>query len=221
MRWDRHLPRGQRLRPSGGCADNAAMPSTSRAVIDTPLGPLSVWLHEDGILRVEWGKLTGATKGSTPGASRTSALRSAGTVARTGTGRGMSAASRAGKHASLPPRLLDRLARAAVGADAEFDDIATPNGTAFQRRCWNVARRIPRGATLSYGEVAKRAGAPGAARAVGQAMRRNPIALIVPCHRVVASNGLGGYAGTSRAADARCRTKLALLERERVVAARR
>ena len=115
----------------------------------------------------------------------------------------------------LPTRLMPRLAKAARGAPVKFDDIPTPEGTEFQRRCWNVARRIPRGRTLTYGEVARRAGAPGAARAVGQAMRRNPLPLIVPCHRVVATNGLGGYAGTSRSADARCRVKASLLELER------
>jgi len=117
---------------------------------------------------------------------------------------------------SAPERkLIDRLARAATGRDADFDDVPTPAGTAFQRKCWTICRRIPRGRTLTYGEVAKLAGAPGAARAVGQAMRRNPIPLIVPCHRVVATNGLGGYAGTDRTSDARCRRKAGLLELER------
>jgi methylated-DNA-[protein]-cysteine S-methyltransferase len=68
-------------------------------------------------------------------------------------------------------------------------------GTPFERRVYAVVRRIPRGGTLTYGEVAERAGAPGAARAVGQAMRKNPICLFVPCHRVVGAGGLGGYGG--------------------------
>jgi len=112
--------------------------------------------------------------------------------------------------------LLDRLALAATGKATKFSDVPTPAGTAFQRRCWTICRNIPRGRTLTYGEVAKRAGSPGAARAVGQAMRSNPIPLIVPCHRVVATNGLGGYAGTDRSADARCKRKAGLLELERV-----
>lgn len=118
-------------------------------------------------------------------------------------------------HSAPVRKLVDRLARAAAGRDADFDDVPTPAGTAFQRKCWTICRRIPRGRTLTYGEVAKLAGAPGAARAVGQAMRRNPIPLIVPCHRVVATNGLGGYAGTDRTNDARCRRKAGLLELER------
>ena len=61
------------------------------------------------------------------------------------------------------------------------------------RRVYAVVRAIPRGHVLTYGEVARRAGSPGAARAVGQAMRRNPTLLFMPCHRVVASGGLGGF----------------------------
>jgi len=116
---------------------------------------------------------------------------------------------------ALPRQLMRRLADAAEGRSVSFKDIPTPAGTAFQRKCWTIARRIPRGRTLTYGEVAKLAGSPGAARAVGQAMRRNPIPLIVPCHRVVGTNGLGGYAGTDESHDARCRRKAGLLECER------
>jgi methylated-DNA-[protein]-cysteine S-methyltransferase len=57
-----------------------------------------------------------------------------------------------------------------------------------------LTRKIPPGETLSYGQIAARLGSPGAARAVGQAMRRNPFAIVVPCHRVLASGGkLGGF----------------------------
>jgi AraC family transcriptional regulator of adaptative response/methylated-DNA-[protein]-cysteine methyltransferase len=66
--------------------------------------------------------------------------------------------------------------------------------TAFQRRVWRELQRIPRGTTASYGEVARRVGQPAAARAVARACATNPIALVVPCHRVVRGNGeLGGY----------------------------
>lgn len=64
----------------------------------------------------------------------------------------------------------------------------------FHRRVYEAARRIPRGETLSYGELAARIGAPGAARAVGQALARNPFPIVVPCHRVVAAGGrIGGF----------------------------
>lgn len=81
-------------------------------------------------------------------------------------------------------------------------------GTAFQRRVWRELRRIPVGGTASYGEVARRIGKPGSARAVAQACASNPLAFAVPCHRVVRSDGeLGGYRGGIE-------RKRALLERE-------
>src|SRR4029079_6784817 len=64
----------------------------------------------------------------------------------------------------------------------------------FHRRVYEVARTIPPGATLSYGEIATRLGVPGSARAVGQALGRNPFAIVVPCHRVLAAGGkMGGF----------------------------
>jgi len=69
-------------------------------------------------------------------------------------------------------------------------------GTPFQRAVWTALRSIPAGATMTYGELATRIGAPGASRAVGLANNRNPIGLVVPCHRVIGANGaLTGYAG--------------------------
>lgn len=66
----------------------------------------------------------------------------------------------------------------------------------FQRRVLAAARRIPRGRVVSYGELARRIGSPGASRAVGQALGRNPVPIVIPCHRVVAGGGrLGGYVG--------------------------
>ncbi len=68
-------------------------------------------------------------------------------------------------------------------------------GTVFQRRVWQALRRIPRGETRSYGEIARAVGRPSAVRAVGAACGANPVALLVPCHRAVrADGGLGGYA---------------------------
>lgn len=70
------------------------------------------------------------------------------------------------------------------------------DGTPFQRAVWDVLRTIPRGGTLSYAEVARRVGVPNAVRAVGAAVGRNPVSIVVPCHRVVGSDGaLTGYAG--------------------------
>ena len=72
-------------------------------------------------------------------------------------------------------------------------------GSGFQREVWEALRRIPPGEVRTYGEVARDTGRPRAARAVGNACGRNPILILVPCHRVVASNGLGGFgAGLDR-----------------------
>jgi O-6-methylguanine DNA methyltransferase len=80
----------------------------------------------------------------------------------------------------------------------------------FHRRVYEVARTIPAGATLSYGDVAARLGAPGSARAVGQALGRNPFAIVVPCHRVLAAGGkVGGFSANGGVA-----TKLRLLSIE-------
>jgi methylated-DNA-[protein]-cysteine S-methyltransferase len=80
----------------------------------------------------------------------------------------------------------------------------------FQRRVYEAARAIPPGETLSYGEVAARLGAPGSARAVGQALGRNPFAIVVPCHRVLAAGGkAGGFSANGGVA-----TKLRLLALE-------
>ncbi|HZD31358.1 MAG TPA: methylated-DNA--[protein]-cysteine S-methyltransferase [Candidatus Angelobacter sp.] len=69
-------------------------------------------------------------------------------------------------------------------------------GTDFQRRCWDELLRIPYGETCSYGEIARAVGSPNAYRAVGQANHHNPVAIIVPCHRVLAGGReLGGYGG--------------------------
>jgi methylated-DNA-[protein]-cysteine S-methyltransferase len=69
------------------------------------------------------------------------------------------------------------------------------DGTPFQKDVWAELTRIPYGETISYGELARRVGRPSAPRAVGQANGRNPIPVIVPCHRVLASTGIGGYGG--------------------------
>jgi methylated-DNA-[protein]-cysteine S-methyltransferase len=83
-----------------------------------------------------------------------------------------------------------------AGERHEFSMPLAPAGGAFESRVWDELVKIPYGATSSYGEIAARIGAPGAARAVGLANGRNPIALIVPCHRVIGADGsLTGYGG--------------------------
>jgi methylated-DNA-[protein]-cysteine S-methyltransferase len=77
-----------------------------------------------------------------------------------------------------------------------FSTPLAPQGTPFQRAVWDELQRIPYGETVSYGELARRLGNPKAVRAVGTANGSNPIAIIIPCHRVIGSNGsLVGYGG--------------------------
>ncbi|MDD5704675.1 MAG: methylated-DNA--[protein]-cysteine S-methyltransferase [Kiritimatiellae bacterium] len=76
----------------------------------------------------------------------------------------------------------------------DFDLPLAPAGTPFQQKVWSALRKIPYGRTASYKEVAVATGHPGAARAVGGANGRNPIAILIPCHRVINADGaLGGY----------------------------
>jgi len=83
-----------------------------------------------------------------------------------------------------------------AGTLKEFDLPLAPEGTQFQRAVWKALRSIPYGATVSYGEIARRIGKPKAARAVGGANARNPLPIVVPCHRVIGSDGsLVGFGG--------------------------
>ena len=82
------------------------------------------------------------------------------------------------------------------GVRRDFDLPLAPAGTPFQLRVWQELRRIPFGQAVSYGEIARRIGLPKASRAIGQANHRNPIPILIPCHRVIAAHGgLGGYGG--------------------------
>jgi methylated-DNA-[protein]-cysteine S-methyltransferase len=83
-----------------------------------------------------------------------------------------------------------------AGERREFTTPLAPEGTPFQLKVWEALRTIPYGTTTSYGEIAAQVGKPTASRAVGAANGKNPIAVIVPCHRVIGANGsLTGYGG--------------------------
>jgi methylated-DNA-[protein]-cysteine S-methyltransferase len=105
--------------------------------------------------------------------------------------------------ASVPQGDAASLASAAIQLEQYFAGERTGfelelelQGTPFERRVWDEVRAIPYGSTASYAEIAARIGRPGACRAVGRANGLNPIAVVVPCHRVVGSDGsLTGYAG--------------------------
>ncbi|MFN2331521.1 MAG: methylated-DNA--[protein]-cysteine S-methyltransferase [Halomonas sp.] len=81
------------------------------------------------------------------------------------------------------------------GRRRSFSLPLAPGGSDFQRQVWAALLRIPWGKTRTYGELARRLGREGAARAVGAANGANPLPLLIPCHRVVAVGGLGGYSG--------------------------
>lgn len=111
-------------------------------------------------------------------------------------------------------RAWHRLTADALGAALEgreprrLPPLDLSGGTLFRRRVWGVLRNIRAGRTLSYGEIARAVGRPGAARAVGGACGANPIPVLVPCHRVLAADsGLGGFSGGLK-------WKRLLLERE-------
>ncbi|PSL54103.1 methylated-DNA-[protein]-cysteine S-methyltransferase [Saccharothrix carnea] len=92
--------------------------------------------------------------------------------------------------------VITQLAEYFAGTRTDFDLPLDPIGTPFQRTVWRALAEIPYGETVTYGELAQRLGRPSAARAVGLANGRNPIAIILPCHRVVGANGdLTGYGG--------------------------
>jgi len=114
------------------------------------------------------------------------------------------------------PPLVEQLQAYAAGVVVEFDEIELDPGSLspFRRRVLRQCRRIPYGQTLTYGQLAARAGSPGAARAVGGCMAANRIPVIIPCHRVVSSGGrIGGFSAVRGV-----RTKQRLLAMEARVA---
>ena len=138
---------------------------------DTPIGTLRVVGDEDGIKRIDL-----------PNAAQNAPDPAWGE-----------------KRRSLPRPLREakrQLLEYFEGGRLDFDLPLAPAGTAFQRRVWDELRRIPYGDTVSYGELARRIGRPTASRAVGAANGRNPLAIVVPCHRVIGADGtLIGYGG--------------------------
>ncbi|CAN5436798.1 hypothetical protein BH10ACT1_BH10ACT1_36300 [soil metagenome] len=91
---------------------------------------------------------------------------------------------------------VEQLAAYFAGERREFDLVLAPSGSAFQHRVWAQLRAIPYGETRSYGQLAHALGDPGLSRAVGTANGRNPLSIIVPCHRVIGADGsLVGFGG--------------------------
>ena len=155
------------------------------AVLATPVGPLHAAATSEGIVGLELRTTDEAFAVSVGGRTRRA------TVAASAPG--ASPAARA-HLAELEREVAEHVA----GTRDAFDLPLVLEGVSdWDRRVLEGVRTIPRGAMASYGEVARRIGSPGAARAVGGAVGRNPIGLLVPCHRVIAGDGtLGGYGGS-------------------------
>jgi methylated-DNA-[protein]-cysteine S-methyltransferase len=152
--------------------------------ISTTIGELTLVADEHGaITGVEFGARAAAANG----ASGAGSDRAAATAAPDGPSPEATAALDA-----AAAQLREYLA----GERTDFDLRLLPHGNEFEQAVWAELLRIPYGETTSYGEIARRIGHPGAARAVGRANGRNPIAIVVPCHRVIGSDGsLTGYGG--------------------------
>ncbi len=158
---------GARASGRSGVVSGRDDSAIGRRVIESPVGPLTLEASDDGLVSLLFGRLTG----SGPGAS-----------------------GRAGA------RVLDRTERELTeyfaGRRTTFGVPLALRGTGFQMRVWNELLTIPFGETRSYGEIARRLGDASKARAVGAANGRNPVAIIVPCHRVIGADGsLTGFGG--------------------------
>ncbi len=109
---------------------------------------------------------------------------------------GIEAEGKNGNESALMTQVVMQLDEYFRGARKNFNLPLNPAGTGFQRKVWDVLLTIPYGETRAYREIAEAVGCPKGFRAVGMANNKNPIAIIIPCHRVVGSNGkLVGYAG--------------------------
>lgn len=143
-------------------------PKSYWAIIETPFQPMAAWVDDDGnVLRFR--------------------LRADGAAA----------VDRTAIHdpARLAP-VQRQVTEYATGLRRDFDLPLAPEGPEFEKTVWQALRAIPFGTTTSYGAIARAIGQPGAARAVGAANNANPIALIIPCHRVIGADGqLVGYGG--------------------------
>ena len=145
--------------------------------LQTPIGLLFVSVTERGLRRLH--TLAGQPTIDAPALSEVPGPRPRATAA----------------EEAIAGAVEQQIAQYFEGSRRDFDlPLDLDRGSAFQRRVWEVIARIPYGEVASYAEVAEAAGAPGAFRAAGTACGANPVAIVTPCHRVIASgNKLGGY----------------------------
>ena len=149
-----------------------------RAVVETPIGPLLLFARGNALVGLEFD-----ARRERAGALKDRLARHLGAFEV--------------REAADPAGAVTRLRRYFAGDPHALDGQKVEvHGTAFEVAVWDELLRIPTGATISYTELARRVGRPKGFRAVGQANGRNPVALFVPCHRVIAADGtLGGYGG--------------------------
>ena len=143
-------------------------------IVDSALGPMLVAASERGVCHVRFGEheeaLIGALQGEFP-------------------------CARIERRDPAVKRWAESIARYVDGRTDRLEVPLDVAGSRFQRRVWDALRRIPRGETRSYGELAAELGSPRGARAVARACATNPVAIVVPCHRVIGRDGsLTGYA---------------------------
>lgn len=134
--------------------------------MDSPLGPLWLMASKTHLLAVTWDEVEMKRWGSLP------------------------------RETDLLRRAIGQLKEYFQGQRQVFDLPLLPGGTEFQNQVWKELRQIPFGQTITYGEQARRMGRPTASRAVGAANGKNPLPIVIPCHRVIGTNrNLTGYAG--------------------------
>lgn len=136
-------------------------------VVDSPVGPLYLARTGDALVRLDFGP-DGITK-----------LLHSGAFIQAG--------------GDMPFSWTNQIGRYFEGSLRQFDIPLDLRGTPFEKDVWTALQAIPYGETVTYAQVAQQTGRPKAARAVGRANGKNPVAVIVPCHRVVAAQSLGGY----------------------------
>lgn len=175
-------------------------PLAAVATIPSPLGELTLVATAAGLRSLAWGTSRGEpTEGGRPAAGECA----------------VAVPNPPDPAAAILRAAADQLTAYFAGERTEFDLPLDPGGTPFQKRAWTVLRTIPFGTTISYADQARHLGDARKARAVGGANGRNPLPIVVPCHRVIGSGGalVGFAAGTD--------SKAWLLDHERAVVERR
>lgn len=153
-----------------------------RATLRSPLGEIAVICSERGVREVQ---LQSPGRMTSPSGDRAAAKEL-----------WVPAGTRQEPGARLARQAVAELREYLAARRRQFRLPLELRGTRFQKKVWKALLRIPYGETRSYGEIARAVGIPGAARAVGGANHSNPVAILVPCHRVISGDGsLGGYAG--------------------------